>query len=696
MSNSSLKFISLLGITMLILFGFDASSNYKFTNNLVFSYIFSIVTIYLINRLSKTKLKVPRISNKLFTKSYESGFTRSVLEAIHYLIIIFFIDFFIPHPKSFITKFIFYLFFISLLFWLFRVTRVFYRQIKISRTSKTLITFKFIVASILLRYLLEIFDQSVSLNYYIGIVFKILDLLLILFIVAGSMTIASNNNWIHYLKRNEKRELFWSILIFNFILTIILFAFYSTSGDSFKHFNSTAIGSPILVTGNIYLLLFVGLRFAFTCLFSFSSSDVVEKKQTELTTLTYINSVISKTKDLSEIVKVINKLTQNYTESTISTVSLFAEHLEEHFRNTQGTSSVRIIDLEKNPNYINNISELKEPVLVNSIYEQQQYYFIIEEFPMIRSFIYIPIYLNEKLIGNILILNSNEYHFEGNETEILLSFADNLKIAIENSKLDIETKERERLQSEFEIAKKMQEKLLPNFLPETDHYKLDGFSIPAEEVGGDFFDFLTLKNGNKCVIQGDVSGKGIGASFFMAQIKGVAMSLANESGSIFELLCKINTTLYGSIESRLFATMACLEFDNFSEKVSYCRAGHTPLAVFKNSKVEFIKPKGIGIGIANSSLFDNNLETIEIIADKIFCFTDGINELKNSAEQEFGFDRIKELMEKFTELDPKKFNSNLVSELNQFSNNTEQHDDMTVITIIKKELNDEQKIKNRN
>jgi hypothetical protein len=315
----------------------------------------------------------------------------------------------------------------------------------------------------------------------------------------------------------------------------------------------------------------------------------VEKKQTELSTITYLNNVITKTKDIQKVLDVIAGLTKNYTGASLIFGEIYAMHLDKTFKTSVGIDEKLLIELKKDEGFLNLLSEQKSSLLINSIRDFPEYGFINRIFPVVNSFIYLPIVEDGDLIGSLLTLHHGEYFFEGNEVEILGSFSDNLKIAIENSKLDIEIREKERLQSELKIAKQMQESLLPAKLKSTENYDFDGFSIPAEEVGGDFFDEITLKNGNVCLIQGDVSGKGIGSSFFMAQIKGIAMALANESKSGHELLCKINSTLYGNISKKLFVTMAVLEFDNFSNKITYLRAGHTPLAVLKNNVFKFLK-----------------------------------------------------------------------------------------------------------
>ena len=126
----------------------------------------------------------------------------------------------------------------------------------------------------------------------------------------------------------------------------------------------------------------------------------------------------------------------------------------------------------------------------------------------------------------------------------------------------------------------MQKKLLPQKLPLINNFKVEAFSIAAEEVGGDYYDFFTLGNGNTCILLGDVSGKGISAAFVMAQVKGIALALAPISFSLESFIKSINKSFYSSIDKKSFITIAGIEIVTNSNKINYIRAGHTPLAKF--------------------------------------------------------------------------------------------------------------------
>jgi serine phosphatase RsbU (regulator of sigma subunit) len=671
-----LGYFSLLVSAFLLFIRKDVISSGYF-----FDIIIGLSIVLLVSFSCRNIKRLPNLYSYFISKP-TNAFIDKVLNLCFYFIIIFIAGLILPDLDSIIVDLINSSFVIISLFLVIRLSLIFYDQVSLNRQRIIVQGFGIIIISILARYILEILLHYGAFEEYLSFTLKVLKFLIFIFLGFYSLSFASNNNWVHYLKRNEKSYLFWSLLSINVVLVSYLLSFASRESDGFIFFEGQMPGSPVLISSIIYFLLGVSIRFSITSLFSFSSSEVVEKKQTELSTLTYINNVITKTKELDKVVDVVNELTKNYTGALITNISIYANHLEKIFSSTNGATNKLIEDLKEHNNFKDAIAVKTTPILVNSISDIPEYHFIKNTFPDVNAFIYIPI-IEDYKIGSILVLHQGEYIFEGNEIEILDSFSDNLKIAIDNSKLDIEIREKERLQSEFKIAKDMQESLLPAKLNSTDHYDLDGFSIPAEEVGGDFFDELTLRTGKKCCIQGDVSGKGIGASFFMAQIKGIAMALANESATGHELLCKINTTLHGNIAKNLFVTMALLEFDNLSDKITYLRAGHTPLAINFAGNVEFLKPKGIGIGFVDSSMFDKNLESVEFVADKIICFTDGINELRNSDEQDYGFSRIKNIIEKDYQT-AEEINSNLVKDLKDFSKDATQHDDMTVISIIKK------------
>jgi serine phosphatase RsbU (regulator of sigma subunit) len=244
--------------------------------------------------------------------------------------------------------------------------------------------------------------------------------------------------------------------------------------------------------------------------------------------------------------------------------------------------------------------------------------------------------------------------------------------------------EQERYERELRLAQEIQQRLLPDRLPEVCGFQLSAYSSPAFEVGGDYYEAVTLKNGNACVLVGDVSGKGISAALYMSVVKGIVLAVGRESNSPKELLERINEGIFGEIDRQSYITAIAVEIDATNSVLRVARAGHTPLAVRQKGKVSLITPKGFGIGLVKSSTFNAVLEQVDVPVttdDACLLFTDGVNEATNQAGEEFGMENVLEILSHNYE-HSQPLTGELLRSLLQFSGGIAQHDDLTFVAIV--------------
>ncbi|RMD97795.1 MAG: PDZ domain-containing protein, partial [Calditrichaeota bacterium] len=209
----------------------------------------------------------------------------------------------------------------------------------------------------------------------------------------------------------------------------------------------------------------------------------------------------------------------------------------------------------------------------------------------------IPIRHKDKLVGVLLVGEKlSESPFHQDDLELLASVARQASVAIENSFLYEELAEQERLKHELKIARQIQLASLPQATPEIQGLQISGVSIPASEVGGDYFDYLNGKPGYLTIIVGDVSGKGTSAALYMSKIQGIFRSLFSFNLSPRELFIHANQLLAPDMDKQYFVTALGVAFQTPKRKLTLARAGHLPLFHFQNNshKVELITPKGLG------------------------------------------------------------------------------------------------------
>ena len=258
-------------------------------------------------------------------------------------------------------------------------------------------------------------------------------------------------------------------------------------------------------------------------------------------------------------------------------------------------------------------------------------------------------------------------------------------LALENTQLYEALRDEERLRGELQIARDVQRKLLPERMPAISGLDIDGVCAPAHEVGGDYFDFFPLGPRHLGVAIADVSGKGTSASFYMAEIKGMMMSLAPIYPSPRRLLAELNRHLYRSLERRVFATMVYGVVEIAERRFTFARAGHTPALVWQASgKHEILTPPGLSLGLEPGELFDEVLRDMTVPfapGDTLVLYTDGITEAMNGEGEPFGMDRLL-AASRPAPLEPAAtVRARVLAEVASFAGKEPQSDDLTMVVL---------------
>ncbi len=270
-------------------------------------------------------------------------------------------------------------------------------------------------------------------------------------------------------------------------------------------------------------------------------------------------------------------------------------------------------------------------------------------------------------------------------------YASGFKLRLHRYKLvslqDIKNElERERFSRELEIAHQVQTRLLPHKDPTLKNYAIKGLCVSAREVGGDYYDYFDLGDNKLGLVIGDVSGKGLPAAFYMTLTKGIFQSQAGASLSPCEVLKKVNKILMNTLEKGSFVTMFYGVLDYAENTFVYARAGHEPGIYYNSasSRIEILRPPGIGLGLKDGSVFEKNICDRKISlnsGDLILLYTDGFNDARNKDNEDYGRERILKFIEKNKDIAGDDMIKALSDEISVFSDNSPQFDDLTVISI---------------
>jgi sigma-B regulation protein RsbU (phosphoserine phosphatase) len=261
----------------------------------------------------------------------------------------------------------------------------------------------------------------------------------------------------------------------------------------------------------------------------------------------------------------------------------------------------------------------------------------------------------------------------------LETLATEAAVAIENARLYRETLEKARIDQELRIASQIQQALLPPPRRGAGFFDAMGSSIPCRAIGGDFYDYVDYTDGRFGFALGDVAGKGAPAALLTAMLQGIFAAQAFGSAEPNETLARINRALiHRSIESR-FAT-AFFGVLGADGRLTYCNAGHNPPLLFGKNGVRRLEVGGLILGMFEHAAYDQ--EAVQLAAgDILVVFSDGVSEALNVAGEEFGEERIKEVVERSRSGGSDVILERILAAVRDFTRGAVQSDDVTALVV---------------
>ena len=252
--------------------------------------------------------------------------------------------------------------------------------------------------------------------------------------------------------------------------------------------------------------------------------------------------------------------------------------------------------------------------------------------------------------------------------------------------------EKKRLEEELRIAREIQMSLLPQGPLLMPGLSVTALCVPAREVGGDYYDFFPIDDHRIGVLIADVSGKGTSAALYMAELKGLMLSLSQIHTSPRELMIVANGIIASNLDARSFITMTYALIDLRERTMTYARAGHTPLIYLPGPRclgapgIKVLAPDGLvlGLKVDTGEMFSRLLEesTIQLNAGDLFVFyTDGISEAMNEGDDCFGEGRLAQIVEEHAHLASAELRERILREIEAFVGAAPQHDDMTMVLL---------------
>jgi len=300
----------------------------------------------------------------------------------------------------------------------------------------------------------------------------------------------------------------------------------------------------------------------------------------------------------------------------------------------------------------------------------------------------LPLPGRSQLIGVMALgPKQSEEPYSRSDRRLLSSVALQTGLAIENSTLvhtlAQESAQRQRIAREIEIARQVQERLLPQSYPVVAGVDFAGLSRTAQEVGGDYYDFIPLDSGRLGIAIGDVSGKGISAALLMAGLRASLRAMTiNGSDDLAKTMRYINRLVYESSAINRYATFFFAILDPVTLEMQYVNAGHNPPMLVRGDSPEVVRLEAGGtvVGLLPEVIYQS-ASVILRPGDILICFTDGISEAMDMADEEWSEERMLAAAQKTPHAAAEQVLRAVFQAADEFTGEAPQHDDMTLLLV---------------
>lgn len=301
----------------------------------------------------------------------------------------------------------------------------------------------------------------------------------------------------------------------------------------------------------------------------------------------------------------------------------------------------------------------------------------------VRSVLAVPLSVNESEVFGLIYADSPTYEttFTEEHLNILTTLASVASIRVENARLIEAQFERERMERELAFASEIQQTFQPSTPPLVEGYEFQGISFSCYEIGGDYYDFIPRYDGKMLIALGDVSGKGTAAALLMSSLHAAIHAQVAARNSLLETIKSVNQYLAQNTPANRFVTLFMAELNPADGTLKYINAGHNPPLIGRvDGEIEQLKSGGFPLGIIPTAEYEIN-ETRLNAGEAIIIFSDGVSEAANLNGDEFGLERLSEVIRRNLSSSASGLRDKIESALSVFTQNAPANDDITLVIV---------------
>jgi sigma-B regulation protein RsbU (phosphoserine phosphatase) len=281
-------------------------------------------------------------------------------------------------------------------------------------------------------------------------------------------------------------------------------------------------------------------------------------------------------------------------------------------------------------------------------------------------------------IGVLRVYTAHEQEFAPLQINLLKAIAAQAAVAIENARLTEESIAAERLERQVRMAADVQQRMLPQHPPALSGVELAAAYVPNHELGGDFYDFITLPDENLGLVIADVSGKGVPASLIMASVRAALRAQVDNLYYLYEAMQRLNLMLHRDTKPAEFVTLFYGVIDTSNRRLTYCNAGHPPPLLLRDGRLTELESHNMVLGINPDEQFRQSILDLER-DDVLLLYTDGLSDAMNFGGETFGKERIKEALLSSSGGSAEVIAQNVLWHMRRFAGLTKRTDDVTMV-----------------
>ncbi|MDX2190949.1 MAG: PP2C family protein-serine/threonine phosphatase [Bacteroidota bacterium] len=264
----------------------------------------------------------------------------------------------------------------------------------------------------------------------------------------------------------------------------------------------------------------------------------------------------------------------------------------------------------------------------------------------------IPLTIDNKIVSCLLLGGARKFTGEPEAIKFIQTMVNILYVAIQNIRLTEKKIEQETLKNELIIAQKLQTNLFPQTLPRRPDLKVNATYIPHQSVGGDYYDFIEMEDGDFMVSVADVSGKGLSAAFIMSNFQAAFRVLAKQSMRLEDIVTELNSLVYNNTKGEKFITFFVARYFRNKNMIHYCNCGHNaPVLMSFDKHIQHLDKGSMILGVLPTLPFIESSKIYNVNKSVLFAYTDGLVETYEKFNTEAGEDIIVNSMRESEDFD---------------------------------------------